>query len=87
MLGDHGRPSRLTDTDPHRVLVLRSRCGISVETRTDPATGAPVIARVSGDRLHPTNFGRLCTKGATHAELMAATEGRLTTALVRSGRD
>ncbi len=62
-------------------------CGISVETRTDPATGAPVIARVSGDRLHPTNFGRLCTKGATHAELMAATEGRLTTALVRSGRD
>ena len=61
-------------------------CGISVETRTDPATGAPVIARVSGDRLHPTNFGRLCTKGATHAELMAATEGRLTTALVRSGR-
>ncbi|GFM18773.1 MULTISPECIES: bifunctional nitrate reductase/sulfite reductase flavoprotein subunit alpha [Mycobacteriaceae] len=62
-------------------------CGISVETRADPASGAPVIARVSGDRLHPTNFGRLCTKGATHAELMAATEGRLTTALVRSGRD
>ena len=61
-------------------------CGISVETRTDPATGAPVIARVSGDRLHPTNFGRLCTKGATHAELMTATEGRLTSALVRSGR-
>ncbi|PRC50743.1 hypothetical protein C6A85_67795, partial [Mycobacterium sp. ITM-2017-0098] len=51
-------------------------CGISVETRTDPATGAPVIARVSGDKLHPTNFGRLCTKGATHAEMMAATDGR-----------
>ncbi|MBX7435199.1 bifunctional nitrate reductase/sulfite reductase flavoprotein subunit alpha [Mycobacterium sp. Y57] len=62
-------------------------CGISVETRTDPAVGVPVIARVSGDRLHPTNFGRLCTKGATHAEMMAATEGRLTGALVRSGRD
>ena len=56
-------------------------CGISVETRTDPATGVPVIARVSGDKLHPTNFGRLCTKGATHAEMMAATDGRLTTAL------
>jgi NADPH-dependent sulfite reductase flavoprotein alpha-component len=57
-----------------------------VETRPDPATGAPVIARVSGDKLHPTNFGRLCTKGATHAEMMAATEGRLGTALVRPAR-
>ena len=62
-------------------------CGISVETRADPVTGVPVIARVSGDRLHPTNFGRLCTKGATHAELMRADEGRLTTALLRSSRD
>ncbi len=61
-------------------------CGISVQTRTDPASGAALIARVSGDRLHPTNFGRLCTKGATHAELMAATEGRLTTAMVRPSR-
>ncbi|MGE0220816.1 molybdopterin-dependent oxidoreductase [Mycolicibacterium sp.] len=61
-------------------------CGISVETRTDPASGAPVIARVSGDKLHPTNAGRLCTKGATHAEMMAA-DGRLTTALMRPSRD
>ncbi|MET0901484.1 MAG: bifunctional nitrate reductase/sulfite reductase flavoprotein subunit alpha [Mycobacterium sp.] len=61
-------------------------CGISVETRPDPATGAPVIARVSGDKLHPTNFGRLCTKGATHAEMMAATDGRLSSALVRPSR-
>ena len=57
-----------------------------METRPDPATGAPVIARVTGDKLHPTNFGRLCTKGATHAEMMAATDGRLTTALVRPAR-
>ncbi len=58
-----------------------------METRTDPATGVPVIAKVSGDKLHPTNFGRLCTKGATHAEMMAATDGRLTTALLRPSRD
>lgn len=58
-------------------------CGISVETRPDAGTGLPVIARVSGDRLHPTNFGRLCTKGATHADLMHADDDRLTTALVR----
>lgn len=62
-------------------------CGISVETRPDPATGVSVIAKVSGDKLHPTNFGRLCTKGATHAEMMAATDGRLTTALLRPARD
>jgi len=61
-------------------------CGITVTTRPDPVTAAPVIARVAGDRLHPTNFGRLCTKGATHAELMGATEGRLTTALARTDR-
>ena len=61
-------------------------CGITVHTATDPATGAPVIARVSGDRLHPTNFGRLCTKGATHAEMMRADQGRLTTALMRPDR-
>src|SRR5258705_8242664 len=61
-------------------------CGIGVETATDPDSGTPVIARVSGDRLHPANFGRLCTKGATHAEMMAADDGRLRSALVRPSR-
>ncbi|MGE2713753.1 molybdopterin-dependent oxidoreductase [Mycolicibacterium litorale] len=59
-------------------------CGIEVHTRSDG--GRPVIARVSGDRLHPTNSGRLCTKGATHAELMNAGDGRLTSALLRPTR-
>ncbi|MGW0158782.1 molybdopterin-dependent oxidoreductase [Mycobacterium sp. NPDC003323] len=62
-------------------------CGVEVTTEADGVTGLPVIAKVSGDTLHPANFGRLCTKGATHAELMAATENRLTTALVRPARD
>lgn len=61
-------------------------CGIEVTTKADPISGLPVIAQVSGDKLHPTNYGRLCTKGATHAELMAATDGRLATALVRPER-
>src|SRR6476619_1929458 len=59
-------------------------CGIAVETKTED--GRAVIARVSGDKLHPTNFGRLCTKGATHAEMMRADEGRLTSAWVRPTR-
>jgi anaerobic selenocysteine-containing dehydrogenase len=61
-------------------------CGIEVQTVQDAGTGMPVIARVSGDKLHPTNFGRLCTKGATHAELMRADAGRLTSALLRPTR-
>ena len=61
-------------------------CGIEVQTTTDADTGRPVIARVCGDKLHPANFGRLCTKGATHAELMRADDGRLTSALLRPER-
>jgi sulfite reductase (NADPH) flavoprotein alpha-component len=61
-------------------------CGIEVHSAVNSDTGRPVIARVTGDKLHPTNFGRLCTKGATHAEMMAAVNGRLSTALVRTAR-
>ncbi|WP_029108808.1 bifunctional nitrate reductase/sulfite reductase flavoprotein subunit alpha [Mycobacterium sp. URHD0025] len=59
-------------------------CGIEVTTRVDD--GRTVIARVSGDKLHPTNFGRLCTKGAMHAEMMAADDDRLKSALLRPTR-
>lgn len=59
-------------------------CGITVSTAPDSA-GKPVIAKVSGDRLHPANTGRLCTKGATHAELMR-TPGRMETAYRRFER-
>ncbi|OBB60267.1 molybdopterin oxidoreductase [Mycobacterium sp. 852013-51886_SCH5428379] len=69
------------------MAVTRTACsycgvGCGIEVQTD----GPVIARVSGDRLHPTNFGRLCTKGATHAEMMRADEGRLESALLRPAR-
>ncbi len=79
-----GQPGMLTRTACSYCGV---GCGMSVETRADPDTGVPVIAKVSGDKLHPANFGRLCTKGATHAEMMSATESRLTTALLRPSRD
>ena len=49
--------------------------------------GRTVIARVAGDQLHPANQGRLCTKGASHAELMAADEDRLKSGLLRPTRD
>lgn len=59
-------------------------CGIEVHTR--PGGQGPVIARVAGDRLHPANRGRLCTKGATHAELMGNAAGRAASALIRPMR-
>lgn len=59
-------------------------CGITVRTRAG-ADGVPVITKVSGDKLHPANAGRLCTKGATHLELMR-TPGRMETAYRRPER-
>ncbi|MFE4855575.1 molybdopterin-dependent oxidoreductase [Streptomyces sp. NPDC056670] len=51
---------------------------------TTPPTRRHAI-KVSGDKAHPANFGRLCTKGATSADMMAAS-GRLGRALVRGER-
>lgn len=51
----------------------------------DRAAGPVTIATVEGDTLHPSNHGRLCTKGATHAQLMAA-DGRMTAAHIRAAR-
>src|SRR4051794_40233330 len=59
-------------------------CGITVQTGAGER-GQAVIAKVSGDKLHPVNAGRLCTKGATHAELMRA-PGRMDTAYRRPER-
>ncbi|MFJ7965317.1 molybdopterin-dependent oxidoreductase [Streptomyces sp. NPDC096324] len=47
--------------------------------------GRRTVLKASGDKAHPANFGRLCTKGATTADMLAA-PGRLTTALVRTER-
>ncbi|MFF9912722.1 molybdopterin-dependent oxidoreductase [Streptomyces sp. NPDC013457] len=47
--------------------------------------GRRTVRKASGDKAHPANRGRLCTKGATTAEMLAA-PGRLTTALVRPER-
>ncbi|MFI2091803.1 molybdopterin-dependent oxidoreductase [Streptomyces rishiriensis] len=47
--------------------------------------GRRTVLKASGDKRHPANFGRLCTKGATTADMLAA-PGRLSTALVRPDR-
>ncbi|KUM77142.1 bifunctional nitrate reductase/sulfite reductase flavoprotein subunit alpha [Streptomyces curacoi] len=56
-------------------------CGILLDVGMGP-DGRRTVLKASGDKAHPANAGRLCTKGATTAEMLAA-PGRLTTALVR----
>ncbi|MFG1931999.1 molybdopterin-dependent oxidoreductase [Mycobacterium sp. NPDC048908] len=74
------------------MAVIKTACsycgvGCGIEVQTAERDGKRVIARVTGDKLHPANFGRLCTKGATHAEMMTADGDRLTSALLRPTRD
>ncbi|WP_405868615.1 molybdopterin-dependent oxidoreductase [Streptomyces sp. NBC_00005] len=59
-------------------------CGIVLDVGLGP-DGRRTVLKASGDKEHPANFGRLCTKGATTADLLAA-PGRLSTALVRHER-
>jgi sulfite reductase (NADPH) flavoprotein alpha-component len=57
-------------------------CGLLLET------DGKKILKVSGDKNHPTNFGRLCTKGSTSA-LALRDSGRMESAFLRNerGRD
>lgn len=71
-----------------RVRTVCSYCGVGCGIVLDITTGGDgrrTVAKVAGDKRHPANAGRLCTKGATHADMLAA-PGRLTTALVRAER-
>ena len=43
------------------------------------------VTKLSGDKEHPTNFGRLCTKGSTAAKIIAGT-GRMERASLRADR-
>lgn len=59
-------------------------CGMVLDIGMGP-DGRRTVLKASGDKAHPANFGRLCTKGATTADMLAA-PGRLTTALTRPER-
>ncbi len=59
-------------------------CGLTLQIGRRPDQPATVDKSV-GDPSHPANRGRLCTKGSTTADMLAA-PGRLTTALTRTTR-
>ncbi len=60
-------------------------CGMVLQITTDPRTGSRHIAKSIGRKSHPANFGRLCTKGTTTADLLAA-PGRMESAYLRVDR-
>jgi sulfite reductase (NADPH) flavoprotein alpha-component len=88
-----------TETSPgdHRVMAAPSTvntlcaycgvgCGMVLDVVPAPGTQLPVITKASGRKDHPTNFGRLCTKGSTTASMLAG-PGRMDKASMRSDRD
>ncbi|MFB4426035.1 molybdopterin-dependent oxidoreductase [Streptomyces sp. QL37] len=80
-------PNPQPDT-PAQVRTVCSYCGVGCGMVLDIGMGPDgrrTVLKATGDKAHPANGGRLCTKGATSAELPAA-PGRLTTALVRADR-
>ena len=55
-------------------------CGIVMQVEHNK------VVKVIGDKAHPTNFGRLCTKGTTCGQAIAES-GRMENAYVREKRD
>ncbi|MFG3268999.1 molybdopterin-dependent oxidoreductase [Streptomyces luteogriseus] len=74
--------------DTRQVRTVCSYCGVGCGLVLDVGAGPDgrrTVLKASGDKAHPANAGRLCTKGATTADMLAA-PGRLATALVRDDR-
>ncbi|MBK6012932.1 bifunctional nitrate reductase/sulfite reductase flavoprotein subunit alpha [Streptomyces sp. MBT53] len=77
-----------TSLRTQQVRTVCSYCGVGCGMLLDVGAGPDgrrTVLKASGDKAHPANAGRLCTKGATTAEMLAA-PGRLTSALVRDDR-
>jgi sulfite reductase (NADPH) flavoprotein alpha-component len=55
-------------------------CGMILQVENDR------VVKVLGDREHPANFGRLCTKGSSVALTLNSSD-RLVTAFVRTGKN
>lgn len=60
-------------------------CGMVLQITTDTESDRRHVAKCVGNKSHPANFGRLCTKGTTTADMLAA-PGRLDSAYWRSER-
>ncbi|MGW4312820.1 molybdopterin-dependent oxidoreductase [Streptomyces sp. NPDC004491] len=73
---------------PAQVRTVCSYCGVGCGMVLDIGRGPDgrrTVLKATGDKAHPANSGRLCTKGATSADMLSA-PGRLTAPLVRTDR-
>jgi sulfite reductase (NADPH) flavoprotein alpha-component len=80
-----GSPVDSPDSSPVDMDTVCGYCGVGCGLTLTTADGTVTGARGTAD--HPVNRGRLCTKGGTTADLLAAGDARLTTALLRPERD
>src|SRR5262249_52584478 len=60
-------------------------CGMVLQVTAGSKSDRRHVAKSIGNKNHPANFGRLCTKGATTADMLAA-PGRAESAYVRTDR-
>ncbi len=77
--------SPVTDTVKTVCAYCGVGCGMKLQIERTSETAAATVKKSVGDTSHPANFGRLCTKGSTTADMLAA-PGRLETARVRTRR-
>lgn len=80
MAADHGQ-----DTVNSMCAYCGVGCGMVLQVTTDPESDRRHVAKSVGNKNHPANFGRLCTKGATTADMLAA-PGRMDSAYWRAER-
>ncbi|SOX54977.1 Nitrate reductase, partial [Mycobacterium ahvazicum] len=71
---DHGQ-----DTVNSMCAYCGVGCGMVLQITTDPDSDRRHVAKSVGNKSHPANFGRLCTKGTTTADMLAAS-GRMDSA-------
>lgn len=69
------------------VQSLCAYCGVGcgMDIAAEVRDGVRVVTKTTGRKDHPTNFGRLCTKGSTTADMLNS-GGRLTRPMIRSER-
>ncbi|MEC0229975.1 molybdopterin oxidoreductase family protein [Paenibacillus alba] len=67
----------------HKVKSVCPYCGVGCGIVLEVSENR--VLKVTGDKEHPTNFGRLCTKGITCAQAIAES-GRMEHAYIRSAR-
>ena len=74
----------MSESPSKHVRTVCPYCGVGCGMVLEVKQGK--VVKVTGDKLHPANFGRLCTKGLTVAQTLAV-DGRLDRAWMRARRD